>query len=43
MAFSSPYSAYSSLPDLLEHRASSTPESVAVRVHAEFIRGETLR
>lgn len=35
MPFSSPYSKFGSLPELLEHRATATPDAVAVRVHAE--------
>ncbi|MGQ0629498.1 MAG: AMP-binding protein [Sporichthyaceae bacterium] len=33
MAFSSPYTPFTALPQLLEHRVSSTPDRVAVRMH----------
>jgi len=34
MKFSSPYSSFGSLPDLLDHRAIAVPDAVAVRVHS---------
>ncbi len=33
MVFSSPYSRFGSLPDLLDHRVETAPDAVAVRVH----------